>query len=278
MTAEAILEFLSRGWVGTVVGIVGLLAAVLIYFYTRQRARIGVVAYGRRLLGVSDPELPSRIVVTFDGEVVQRVTKSYIFIWNDGEKTIKGENIVRSDHLRIQLMEPGARILQAKIVKRSRDVNQFACEVSPTLTQALLDFVFLDPRDGAAIEIIHTGSKSKLLVTGTIVEIPKGIKEFSSQSVLFESVMRTIIPFGGLSHRISVASLSGSMALFGLLILLYSFWSGDSLLHKAREPFFSDKEVLGFAGLVYMLIGALGLYFFARRYPRTIELDDNRSV
>ena len=71
-------------------------------------------------------------------------------------------------------MFKGSRTLRA-----SRDVNEFRLILDPDLpSRALLTFDYLDRRDGAVFEIIHTGAKGKARVTGSVRGIPKGVSNW----------------------------------------------------------------------------------------------------
>ena len=65
-----ILNLLSKGWVGTTLGIVGMILAVYFYVATRQRTRLAYQQIGKRLLGLTTGGLPSGITVQYQGREI----------------------------------------------------------------------------------------------------------------------------------------------------------------------------------------------------------------
>ena len=72
-------------------------------------------------------------------------------------------------------MSEGSTVLEARILKRTRPVNDFSCVVRPDIGNVVdCQFDYLDPRDGALLEVIHTGDE-KIKVIGTLRGVPKPI-------------------------------------------------------------------------------------------------------
>jgi hypothetical protein len=99
---------------------------------------------------------------------------SRIAIWNIGNTTIKGDQIVNSDPLRI-VTSDGSSVLEATIRNRTRQVNDVSCLLRRgTSNEVECRFDYFDPTDGALIQLIHTGS-DEIKVLGTLRGIPKGV-------------------------------------------------------------------------------------------------------
>ena len=148
---NTILELLSPGWVGTIVGLLGLMAAVVTYLLTRPRTRLAYCYTGKRLLGLTTDGLPEGITVHYRGQDIPRLTRTLVVLWNVGEKTILGDDIVAADPLRLKLRGDG-RVLAATVLKTKRDVCEI--KVLPNAScpsETYIRFAFLDAGDGAVI-------------------------------------------------------------------------------------------------------------------------------
>ncbi|TLG77015.1 hypothetical protein [Methylocystis sp. B8] len=170
-----VIDNLSPGWVGSLIGIIGILIGLIFYFRSRQRARLVCQKSALRLLGHKHIELPSEISVNFRGREIPRLARAALVIWNDGEKTISGDEIVSHDPLRIEVDQYG-EVLSAVVVKSTRKVISACVEpVTNPCNRAIIKFEFLDPGDGFVCEVLHTAEKKLPYLNGTIKGIPKGI-------------------------------------------------------------------------------------------------------
>ncbi len=194
------------GFIGAVVGVLG---TILVAYLFSSRSRLATQINSLELVG-RNSALPAGIEFFFKGAKVPKVTLSRIAIWNFGNTTLRGDQIVESDPLRIVTSE-GSAILEATTLKCTRSVNDFLVFPRQGIqNEVVCKFDFLDPRDGASIEIIHTGS-DKLEVMGTLRGVPKKIKvigvpkqeeKTKSQSGGSPFVMRVlglVVTMGGLS-------------------------------------------------------------------------------
>jgi hypothetical protein len=134
------------------------------------------------------------IKILFNNAAVPRVVVTQLAVWNTGNTVVKGKEIVESDPLTIRL-EDGATILDAQRVSATQEVNDFRIRVPEhDRSRAFLEFDYLNSRDGAKFQIIHTGGNGKTKVTGSIRGIPKGVEnwgdlqEWSEQESRFSSL------------------------------------------------------------------------------------------
>ena len=171
-------ELLNQSWVGSVIGLVGILVAIAITFYFRVRPRLASQVNSLELLG-NNPVLPKEIDFLFRGQKVPKVTLSRVAIWNMGNTTLRRDQIVRNDPLRI-VTSNGSQILEVSVLSRTREVNDFTCaiRVLSAGNEAECTFDYLDTGDGALLELIHTGDGT-VQVTGTLREVPKGVLAIS---------------------------------------------------------------------------------------------------
>jgi hypothetical protein len=166
-------EILSQNWIGSVVGVVGIIIGAILAYSFRTRSRLAAKTNTLVLVG-PNAVLSNEIEFLFRGNKVPKVTLSRIAIWNIGNTTIKGEQIVNSDPLRIIVSE-GSSILDTTILNRTRLANDVSCALRKnTENEVEYRFDYLDPGDGALIQLIHTGT-DKVQVSGSLRGLPKGV-------------------------------------------------------------------------------------------------------
>jgi hypothetical protein len=168
---------LDKSWLGTLLGIAGIVFAVLTYIWTRRRTSLAYVYLGEHLLGSASDALPPEIVVQYDGMSIPRLTKSTLIFWNSGENTVSGEDIVDKDPLRFRVGDDG-KILSISIVKSSRAVNDFSFRELPDqiFNEMGFTFNFLDANDGVVVEILHTSTDRRPSIKGTLKGLPQGFR------------------------------------------------------------------------------------------------------
>jgi len=160
-------------WAGIILGIAGLIAAYVFYRRSLIKQKIAFVISSIQITG-RNSRFPSELKIFYGNKEVENVTQSNIIIWNAGNSTIDGERIVSDDPLRL-VTSQGSEILAAAIISTTSEVNAFSGKVRDKHpNEQILTFDFLDPNDGAFINLTHTGNR-KVDVEGTIRGIPKGV-------------------------------------------------------------------------------------------------------
>jgi hypothetical protein len=164
-----IREFLNQNWVGTSIGIAGTAIGIILALRFRPRPRLSVQPNSFRLLG-RHSVLPPDLEFVYRGKSVPNVALSRVALWNSGNTSISGSQIVEADQLRISLTDD-SEILDAQVLTCTREVNQFWCRIRSGSNEVACGFDFLDSRDGALVQIIHTGSL-KIGILGTLRGVP----------------------------------------------------------------------------------------------------------
>lgn len=180
------MEILNQSWFGALVGLLGLLvgiAGLVLYVKSRIGARPMCLMRTMRLIGKSEQKLSPEIQIVFGGYSVPRLSLTHLYFWNGGQETVHGSQIVHDDPLRFSF-PPADEILKAHVAKSTRPVNKVSVEVLPgKKNEGILSFDFLDPGDGARVEILHTSTKRYPQVLGTLRGIPRGIVQLTGQSL-----------------------------------------------------------------------------------------------
>ena len=252
-----LIEFLSQGWVGSLMGIVGSLIGIIGIVIAYRASRIGprpVFQYkSLNLIEKEKQALPSDVEIFFRGKKVSRLTKTYIIFWNSGKSTLYGKDIVDDDPLRFSFGKD-AEILRARIPKVTKKMNKFEARINPKSPNEVI--INLDPNDGAVIEILHTSIQRTPECKGTIRGVPKGILNWGR---LPYDVLR--LPYDVLSYKrhmlrktfLKVASF------FGISIIFVG------ILNREWE--------LVILGSFYLIFPAQ-LWIYRRRYPKSLSIED----
>lgn len=164
----------GQGWVGSLIGIIGLLVGYLFYRASGIGPRPVYQLRALRLIGKEEDTLPEEVEILFRGKTVPRLTKTHVILWNSGKGTLHGRDIVQTDPLRLEFSK-GTQVLKPRLLKVTRAANKFKVMINPNSPNELLcSFDYLDREDGATIELLHTDKERYPKVQGAVRGIPKG--------------------------------------------------------------------------------------------------------
>jgi hypothetical protein len=176
----SLMDILNAPATATAIAVVGLLLAIFIY---RKQTKNKNLVYANKesvLIGASHDSLGGKLKVTFDDKNVSRVTRSVFVIWNAGRETTRGSDIATADLLRIELPRD-TLILLASVDRSSRDAISFKITQDDSNSDRVtlkLSFDFLDYGDGVNLSIVHSSSAGSCALKGTLIGMPKGIKNW----------------------------------------------------------------------------------------------------
>jgi hypothetical protein len=83
---EYLRALLDKGWFGSLVGLCGILLAIIFYVRSKAISRVTYQSGGIRLIG-QHGELPDEVTVTYRDIPVKMLSASTIAIWNAGRTT-----------------------------------------------------------------------------------------------------------------------------------------------------------------------------------------------
>lgn len=159
------------------VGVAGLFLAYIFYRFGRKEKQL-VYAY-KNISIVGQPQIPheDEITILFKGNEVKKITSTIISIWNAGKDPIKKTDIPGKNPLLISFnSNSNLQILRASIKAITRNAIEFDIRITDNKKEVIFSFDFLDYKDGATVEILHTGDEGmKPYFKGTILGMPKGI-------------------------------------------------------------------------------------------------------
>ena len=267
---ETIQQFLDPGWVSTAIALVGIIIALIIYRASVVGPRPVYQGRALRLIGPDEKTLPDEVEILFKGQTVDRLTKTYIVFWNSGKALLRGSDIVVEDPLRFDFSD-GSCVLKIRVVKTTRAANQFSAGHHPTVpNRVLLTFDYLDPGDGAVVELLHTDSKRYPKIQGTIKGVPKGSLNWGR----IRTTRSLNLPFP-LNYRLTAPL---SMIAFGLLAVGFAvFLPGtvEKLFIRTEPPNPTRfRAILVVIGTIYAGLPLLLLWLTRRRFPRTLNIQE----
>jgi hypothetical protein len=258
----AFLASLPSGWwIGPSIGLMG----ILIGYMLNRRSRIGPrLVYqrgGLRLLGSASPALPEEVEIYFKNHKVPLLTRSYVVLWNSGTQMIRSSDIVSDDPIRINVSQE-SQVLQFHVITSTRPVIKFQVRSQPCLSNSILcEFDYLDPGDGATIEILHTDKESYPSILGTIRGMPRGLRDWGKAPILEPSLR-----LNGL--RMSIALLAVCTV---LVSVLYT---------PAWDTYLWQSGVIYFLRIITFFLGILSIipivWFYLkarRRFPSKLYID-----
>lgn len=268
-----IIKLINAPELGSILGIAGLFAAL--FFYLRSR-RISQLAYQLEeftMIGGSNAEFPNEVEIRFANRRVNRVTVSRIVLWNSGNMTINGSQVVDSDPVRLELTKEG-EILKVDVLRHSRASNMV--RIIPrngSLNIVDIPFDYFDPKDGISLEVIHSSTKNSIKCMGTIRGIPKGISNYGK--LIFQNNRKSNYPFARFSvlrklFQIFMAAVGGAIIFVGLY---EPQWFALADRSDADMPSWLFVVV----GLLYFIPPVVLLWIRRRRYPQTLEPDSENN-
>lgn len=269
---DSIRNLLSPGWVGAIIGLLGLISVPIVYFLTRKRTSLSYAYLGEHLLGSASDALPHGISVQYHGTNIPRLTKSVIVLWNTGENTISGDHLVSLDPLRFHVGSDGA-ILSATVLKATRDVNGFWVSVPTPQTpnEAVVGFGYLDSGDGIVAEILHTSAQRYAEIKGTVQGLPKGLKSVGritrARALKRNQPTRVFRMFLSSVATWMPITVGGAFLLIGLLV------SPDTVSTVLTPSLEKTNTPVMIMGGVYMCMGLFSLYLFRRKHPKNLHIE-----
>lgn len=255
------LSLMDKSWLGTLLGIVGLIFGLVTYLWTRKRTSLGYVHLGEHLLGSTSDTLPSAIVVQYNGINIPRLTKSILIFWNSGENTVLGSDIVAKDPLRFHVGGDG-QILAIAVLKVTRPVNDFSLiPLGKETNEAEFTFNFLDVNDGFVVEILHTSTDRQPRIKGTLRGLPQGFRNFGrfTRPKPQKKSKNRNLSFG-LKLMMTGAAL--------VLLVVISRSRGSSLETSGDFGVLIASFLGGFVGM-----WICSTYFSRRRYPKSLHTE-----
>ncbi|WP_213150463.1 hypothetical protein [Stutzerimonas balearica] len=269
-------DFLNQGWVGSLIGVAGILAGLFFsYKFSRKSPRPAYQRSYLTLLGKEEDNLPDEVEVFYQGSKVERLTKSKIVFWNDGNEVLERSKFVSSDPVTVAFPQ-GTNILSYHVVKPTREVINFSVNKVLSENNSLrIEFDYLDPKDGAVIEILHDGAAKYPMITGSFMGVPKGIENYGSVSEPPPVNAPKYIRIFFRSNVMYWAALS--VGLFMLAAALIPEEVFTRYIDKRDQDGELGKFVLTGLALLYTILPAILLWWRRRRFPKSLNIEQSNE-
>lgn len=280
---KALLVVFSHPLTGTMLAILSIIAAY--YLYRKALVVRDLVAQmtNTRLLGGSNPELPDEVTIKYADREISRLSKVNLVIWNRGKETITADELASGDLLRL-VFEDGTEVFHPRVIKQTRpDIIKFQCIKHSNEPAVLFQFEFLDYKDGACIEILHT-SNQRPSIRGTIRGMPSRVcTDLGSlprkETFQVKNRKNRILRLFSFSERRLFPTffiVAGILIAFtGLVPDMFIFFFPHLGKVEVRDPMLVSGQVnwlVVLAGLFYAMPGILIFYMERRKFPK--ELDE----
>jgi len=266
-----------------VFGLVGIVLAILFYLRSRRISQLAYQYDEISLVGGMASAFPEEVEVRFIGTPVPRITVTLVLLWNSGNSTVNGSDVVGSDPVRI-VTSNDSRILKHSILKSTRPANglRLAARVGYP-NEVAIAFDFFEPQDGAVIEILHSGPSGSSEVRGSVRGMPAGVRNHgrAGWSLQRGGKRRPSYYFRSLAILLLPILLGGGMLVASLfrpqLASLFPGLFGPGDLTRFQRISWSGVIV----GFLYLIFPAGIMWVKRRRYPSSLAsecLQPSRGV
>lgn len=203
---DTINNILASSVLGSLLGIAGIIIAIVTYVLTRKVSRISGFHEYTILINKNNSKLPQQVSVMYDGSPVERVSSSEFIIWNSGNSVINNKDLITMEPLRIEFSQD-IKLLRYQIVASNNPINNIELiTLKEYPNSILIDFDFLEKDEGMRIEVLHTGTKNDIYEKGKLIGVkstfskihkPSPVKSNKKKSIFYKifNFLFEAIPF-----------------------------------------------------------------------------------
>lgn len=162
---EQIKESTLAWWILAIIAIVSFIWGIYTQFFSNKKRRFsvaqssfGIIQQGKRKI--------KKLLLSFDNKEIQNLTVTKFAIWNSSKNVIYGTDMVSNQKLHIAATGD-TTILDANIITESEHANHFKV-TEKSDKKVVLDFEYVDSKEGIILQVFHTGSSETLKVEGKI--------------------------------------------------------------------------------------------------------------
>jgi len=244
----SITRFFSNplvGMIGTAASVLGVGLAVFFYFLDAKTPDLTALVYPIRTTVVKLGQA-SNLSVKFQDKVIDSdIASAQIAIWNRGRLSIRPSSVLKP----VEIVMPGARILEATIRKQSRDVANLRLNTS-NLDQGrvLLSWDILERGDGGIIQLIYAGDNTAQINFQGVIEGQPSIS-----CVEYPTTSNAKQPYKAHSDFCDIVTFIIACSLSPLVIITYPIIN----MRVKRRAFRIIIYTLIAAAVVYAIYGLL---------------------
>ena len=282
---DSFISVFNQGWVGSIVGIVGLGIGIISFAYTvmsggRSKAGLAYQAEGQTLIEDSSGILPDAVEVRYEGQRVSRLTLVQLRFWNSGRRPIKCNDLVESDPIVFDFGD-GANILKCEIESITRQSIGCRIELCGKKSNKIrVRFDFLDQQDGMLVNVFHTGRYVIPAVTGSVIGVPYGVENYQDESYIIDGPLgkgpnslsrknrsnaAIRVAIGSISTFIGLTLMASSIMFYLTILSPKSGISNNAIL-----PSLVLATCIALLALLAIYMGTSTLLGMRRRYPKIL--------
>lgn len=213
-------------WLGLILGVVGIILAVIFYYRAKARKELKYYTYGFNLVHESLSEVPN-LQVKFADKEIKNLTVTNLVIWNSGNMTID-----KNDHV---TLEPIRIVCDEEIVIYSLEL-EISVEPSNNIQITEHDksyhctFDYLDRNQGCIIKIFHSGKNMEPIrligkIKGGTISFQTSIDDLSKSMNDIDRILTKLL---GQHSPINIYRIIWFFYLVAsILLLIGSFYKND---------------------------------------------------
>lgn len=153
--------------IGILIGVISIFLAIF-FFLKSRKIRIPLYSIASYNLLRKEIKGLENVDIKFKNEAVDNLTVSKIAFWNGGRLVIDRNDLPEGYQLKIHPNE-GIRIFNAEILYVDEDSNQIKLRFNEKQSEVIIDFEYLDFKQGAVINVLHSGNSSDgVKITGVV--------------------------------------------------------------------------------------------------------------
>lgn len=250
---EVISKQLNASNLGMALSILGILLTIFFAIKGKSKVQVAYRTESENVIGELKPEFQSRIEMRYDDIKIPRLTRTTIFVWNCGNRTIKFADAAKEDPPRF-VLKNGAQMIESKIIGMS--ARACAAKLKKANDTCMItEFDILEPTQGFAVMVLHTGLPDMVTVKGTVAGAGPLIKWDPNS------------PRNTLTHVATVAPLNLAIYVFAV--------TGAVSLAEWLTPNTDWAKVVAFFGS--LALSAAGTELIAGRFANHFKKRDRPS-
>lgn len=171
-------QTITSAWGFNLAFLVGTLLALYALYLTFKSRPVSRLAYDTTdstIVGEKQAPFRTSLKITFEGADVPRATFAQLFIWNDGNQTIRRSDVTPKKPLKLTLPK-GERFLQYSIATMADEAMDASVTASDD-GSLFVSFEYIEPGQGFVCDILHTGESGALNLIGVLIAAKSPIKK-----------------------------------------------------------------------------------------------------
>lgn len=142
-----------------IIGIVGFVYGFILQRINKEKKELSYVKKSNALIRGKKSKY-EKLSIVYAGQQIESVCVSNIVLWSSGNRTLSSSDLVETKEVTVTAADNNV-ILDVEIVSTSEETNKFSIiKVDDHCVKVIFDYV--DPKDGLAIQIIHTGMEDSI--------------------------------------------------------------------------------------------------------------------